>query len=115
MHEQAALRRHIIGERERPEITPIEGDDKATGRNRQVRCPLYPDTRLGCWPVPLWVVELLLTRLDVDVRVGEFAKVELRTRSPSGQTPCFCTGMLLSSRFGRPSVVNPFTGFIVTP
>ena len=78
-HQQPALRRDVVAERQPGEIAAVEGDEQPPEQaaERDAARALVRGDAVG---VALRVVELLLPRLHVDVGVGELAEVDLRPR-----------------------------------
>ena len=78
-HEQAAVRIHVVAERQLRQIAAIE-------RNQRTAQPAAePDASRALIGgqivgIALRIIEFLLASLDVDIGIGELAEIDLRTR-----------------------------------
>mgnify|MGYP003693694633 CR=1 FL=1 len=83
-HQQPALRRDVVAERQLRQVAAIERDQQTPEESAEDD-PAGALVRRQAVGLALRVVELLLPRLDVDVGVGELAEVDLRPRHRDGR------------------------------
>ena len=77
-HQQPALRRHIVAERQLGEIAAVERDDQPSEIAAEHDAAVA-FVRRQAVALALRIVEFLLPGLDVDVGVGQLAEIDLRT------------------------------------
>ncbi len=113
-HQEPAVRRDVVAERQLGDIAAVEGDQQPAQESTEPDAA-FAFVRRQIVGLALRVVELLLPRLDVHVRVRELAEVDLGPRHVEARNRALNRHVAQDRASADPPAVKPFTGFMVTP